>query len=209
MAELITTSSTEPPVQAAATQNRDRTAAVVVAAGITLAIASAFHAHVPVAAPLIVIATIPAVLIDMREHRLPNRLVASAALFGAALVAATAPLGGEPSIGGLLLGALLMSGPLLLMHLLSPASMGFGDVKLAVVLGAAVGLVNPLLALAALTIGCAGAAIFGVARRRRTIAFGPALALGAAGALLLAASPFDVLVPGAQPTDSTMIATQP
>ncbi len=45
--------------------------------------------------------------------------------------------------------ALAFAGPLLLLHLVSPAAMGFGDVKAGIVLGYALGLVHWHLALAA------------------------------------------------------------
>jgi leader peptidase (prepilin peptidase)/N-methyltransferase len=56
-----------------------------------------------------------------------------------------------------------MALPVLALHLLSPASMGFGDVKAAVVLGAAVGTVDARLAAVALCLAAAGGAAFGLA----------------------------------------------
>lgn len=70
---------------------------------------------------------------DVRERRLPNSLT----LPGAAVVVAVATLAGRggPAIaGGLGLAAIY-----LIVHLLAPAGMGGGDVKLAVGLGALTG----------------------------------------------------------------------
>ena len=58
-------------------------------------------------------------------------------------------------------------------HLVSPAGMGFGDVKAGAVIGAAVGLVDPQLAALALVLGLAGSAGWAAVRRRRTIPLGP------------------------------------
>ena len=38
-------------------------------------------------------------------------------------------IGSTPAIGGTLAGAIVVGGPILLLHLLSPAAMGFGDVR--------------------------------------------------------------------------------
>ena len=67
----------------------------------------------------------------------------------------------------------MLGGPLLLTHLVSPTGMGFGDVKAAAVLGAALGLIDPQVALLALVLGLASAAVWGLARRARSVAFGP------------------------------------
>jgi leader peptidase (prepilin peptidase)/N-methyltransferase len=77
-----------------------------------------------------------------------------------------------------------MALPVLALHLLSPASMGFGDVKAAVVLGAAVGTVDARLAAVALCLAAAGGAAFGLATRRRAIPFGPFLVVASLVVLL-------------------------
>ncbi len=137
---------------------------------------------------------IPAGLIDLLDRRLPNRMVAAAAISMVLAVAVSSTgLGSALQSGwfaGLAVGAGFMAGPLLALHLISPASMGFGDVKIGVVLGASVGVVDPQLSLVALLIASAGSAVFGLVARRRHIAFGPGLILGtvialAAGPLLI------------------------
>ena len=96
-------------------------------------------------------------------------------------------------LSGMLLGAAVMAGPILLLHLVSPASMGFGDVKASLVLGAAVGSVDWKLAVAGLTLAAGLAATIGIVGRMRTIPFGPFLVIGSA--LALAADAFTGAAP--------------
>ena len=87
-------------------------------------------------APVVVVAS----AIDVRWHRLPDRLTIPAAVGLALLVGAAALLAGDAGIvGGGLAGAALFAGFLLALHLVSPAGMGFGDVKLGLPLGVVVG----------------------------------------------------------------------
>jgi len=93
-------------------------------------------------------------------------------------------IGTTPTIGGTFVSALVVGGPILLVHLVSPASMGFGDVKAALVVGMAVGSLGWQLGLVALTLAAGTAAAVGIACRARTIAFGPFLVLGGCLALI-------------------------
>lgn len=145
---------------------------------------------VPIASALPVAVLVAPALVDLLDRRLPNRMVGTAALVGVTAGAITVVTGGDISSTGALLGVAVFAGPLLAMHLIAPASMGFGDVKVACVLGAAIGLVHPYHALVALCVGSLLGATAGLLRRRRTIAFGPALVAGAIVALAVAASPF-------------------
>jgi leader peptidase (prepilin peptidase) / N-methyltransferase len=123
---------------------------------------------------------IGAALVDVVEHRLPNALVALAAV--PVLVAVA--LAWTPDVtSGALAGAAVMGVPLLATHLVSPAGMGFGDVKAGAVVGASLGLVEPQLAALGLVTGLAGAAAWGVLLRRRRIPLGPGLVGGALAAL--------------------------
>lgn len=156
--------------------------------GFALIVAAALAAAVMVGdarlpAILTVGAMVPAALVDIREHRLPDRWVGFA---GAAFAATSwiAWLLGQPvDVGGATAGALTMAAPILALHLVSPGSMGFGDVKASLVLGAAVGSVDWQLALSALTLASGLGAAVGIAGRSRTIAFGPCLVLAASIAL--------------------------
>jgi leader peptidase (prepilin peptidase)/N-methyltransferase len=127
-----------------------------------------------------------AAMVDVVEHRLPDALVGAAVApvivaMGWAWVTDDAAVTTAAA-----LGAAVVGGPLLVTHLVSPAGMGFGDVKAGTVLGAALGLVSVQVAVLALVLGLAGAAASALALRRRSIALGPGLVAGAAVALIVA-----------------------
>ena len=93
-------------------------------------------------------------------------------------------------------GLLIYFFVLLVVHLISPAGMGFGDVKLAAVMGLYLGWLAPsytgsfALVLWAMLIGFVAGSVVGIAmlisRRRSTpIPFGPFLALGAMAVVLI------------------------
>jgi leader peptidase (prepilin peptidase)/N-methyltransferase len=118
---------------------------------------------------------------DLTHRIIPNRIVLPA--FAVIVVAQTLI---EPSPQWVL-GALAASGFLFLAVLAYPAGMGMGDVKLALVMGAALGKTVPV----ALMLGMFSAlvpAVFLLARhgskaRKMGIPFGPFLALGSVVAL--------------------------
>jgi leader peptidase (prepilin peptidase) / N-methyltransferase len=123
---------------------------------------------------------------DVRQRRLPNVLT----LPGAAviLVAAACTGRGVPALAG----SAALAGLYLLVHLVAPAAMGAGDVKLAIGLGGLAGCFGVevwfLAALGAplLTALCG---VVGTARGVRTVPHGPSMCLataGAAGGALLA-----------------------
>ena len=130
-------------------------------------------------------AMVPAAYVDVRERRLPDALVSCSAVVLAIATTAAWALGQPMPITSMALGAVTMGAPILALHLVSPASMGFGDVKAALVLGAAVGTADWRAALMALFVASAVGAASGVIRRRPTIAFGPHLVVGSAIALVL------------------------
>jgi leader peptidase (prepilin peptidase)/N-methyltransferase len=133
-------------------------------------------------------------VIDVRTHRLPDRLVLPAYPIGAVLLTASALLRGEPSrliavLGG---GAALFVFYLGL-RMLRPGAMGGGDVKLAGVVGGMLGYLgwDAVLggALAGFVFGGLFAAVLLVARRARAasaVAFGPWMLLGAWAAIVSA-----------------------
>lgn len=122
--------------------------------------------------------------VDIAERRIPNRIVLPAT--AAVLTARTAL---EPDrVFEWVLAAAAAAVFLFLPSLLHAGAVGFGDVKLALFLGAALGAsVAPALALAFLAAG-AGAlvllAVRGAAARNATIPFAPFLAFGALAVLL-------------------------
>jgi leader peptidase (prepilin peptidase)/N-methyltransferase len=128
-----------------------------------------------------------AAVADARSGRIPNLLVAAAGLPTMAVVIASGAAGsGAHAAAAALLGAVVFAGPVFVMHLISPAAMGFGDVKLATALGAALGLVEPRLGLFALCLAAAVTAAVGLVRRRPTLPFGPGLVLGATVVVMIA-----------------------
>jgi leader peptidase (prepilin peptidase)/N-methyltransferase len=103
------------------------------------------------------------------------------------------------TLRGALVGAGVLGGGLLVLHLLSPRMLGFGDVRLATVAGLVVGWLawtpqQPVLdpvedALDAALLGGFIGALVGIAllvmrRRNNPFPFGPSLALGAAVVIL-------------------------
>jgi leader peptidase (prepilin peptidase)/N-methyltransferase len=123
--------------------------------------------------------------VDIAERRLPNRIVLPSA---AAVLLAQTALQPDRVLEWALaaVGAALV---LLIPLLVHPAGLGMGDVKLALLLGAALGSA----VIAALFIGFLAAAAYalvllarhGLAARRQTIPLGPFLAFGGVAALLL------------------------
>ena len=151
-----------------------------------LAVAAAVGT-VPVAGAIGLAMLVPAAVIDIEERRLPDAWVAAGAVAVVVTVVVDSVVGRPNDAGvpaGVGLGALAMALPVLALHLVSPASMGFGDVKAAVVLGAAVGTADARLAAVALCLAAAGGATFGLATRRRTIPFGPFLVVASLLVLL-------------------------
>jgi leader peptidase (prepilin peptidase)/N-methyltransferase len=133
---------------------------------------------VPASAGLTIVAVFPAAWVDLRERRLPDVWVGAAAIVFLVVSTIEWFVGTTPTIGGSLVGAVVVGGPILLLHVVSPPSMGFGDVKAALVIGLAVGSLDWQFGLVALTLAAGSAATVGVLGRTRTIAFGPFLVFG-------------------------------
>jgi leader peptidase (prepilin peptidase)/N-methyltransferase len=124
-------------------------------------------------------------VIDFESHRLPNRIVLPSAAIVLAVQLASAPEHWKAWIGASL-GAFAC---FLVLALVYPAGLGMGDVKLALLLGAALGgAVLPALLVGTLAAGVAGLVVLarqGLGARRRALPFGPFLAFGAITILLL------------------------
>ena len=139
-------------------------------------------AEAPAASAISVALLVPAAMVDIVEQRLPNQIIATAAL---ALAIGLVLNSNNVLISNVILGVALLAGPLLILHLVSPGSMGFGDVKMALVLGAAVGAVHWQLALVTIALASGASATVALLRRVTEIAFGPGL-VGAAAFSLFA-----------------------
>jgi leader peptidase (prepilin peptidase)/N-methyltransferase len=122
-------------------------------------------------------------VVDLEQRRVPNRIVLPATAAVLAVQIALNP-GGTPGLIAISMAAGLF---FCLPMLVSPGGMGMGDVKLAVLLGAALGqAVVIAIGVAVLTSFLVALALLardGTAARKSAIAFAPFLALGAAVAI--------------------------
>jgi leader peptidase (prepilin peptidase) / N-methyltransferase len=138
-------------------------------------------------------------VIDIACFRLPDRIVLPS-LAASVLIVVIESLreGHSTRIWYALTGAGIYFGLLLVFHLISPRGMGFGDVKLAAVMGLYLGWLGAgyatafVLVLWALLVGAVLGSIVGIslltiqgASRRTPIPFGPYLALGTMVVVLL------------------------
>lgn len=161
------------------------------AAGVTAAIAllATLRVGIPIGAGLAIALLTAAALVDVHERRLPDAIVLfSAIVFVVSLIAEQMHGSLDVSWTHVAIGMIALAGPILVLHLVAPASMGFGDVKTAAVLGAALGTADWKLSLVALALGAGATATVALLIRAATIPFGPGLV--AAAALALAAQPF-------------------
>ena len=147
-------------------------------------------------APLLVLAAalVAVSVIDLQLLRIPDRVTFPALAISLPVLAAVSAADDYfGAVGGALLGAFAYFVLLLVPHLVYPRGMGFGDVKLALLMGLHLGWVGwtdqdpvagPIqLVLYGLMLGCTLGVVFGlvhsaVTRRRGEFPFGPALALG-------------------------------
>ncbi|MER3411417.1 MAG: hypothetical protein C4305_03265 [Thermoleophilia bacterium] len=134
-----------------------------------------------VAASLFCLALVLVTLTDLEYRLIPNRVVLPAAILVLVLMTAA-----EPRLEWLL-AALAASGALLVLALVYPAGMGMGDVKLALLMGTALGRGVALALLVAVLAAALPSLVIlarrGWAGRKVGIPFGPFLALGALVAL--------------------------
>ncbi|MGW0120142.1 prepilin peptidase [Streptomyces sp. NPDC003327] len=133
--------------------------------------------------------------VDARVHRLPDGLTLPLAGAVPLLLGGVAPLpGAAGSWPHALLGAAALGGGYLLLFLINPGGIGFGDVKLAVPLGAALGWYGWGVLFAGALAGFLLGAVYGFglvllrrAGRSSAIPFGPFMLVGALLGLLLGA----------------------
>jgi leader peptidase (prepilin peptidase)/N-methyltransferase len=180
------------PLESSAEPNRARQLGVRLGAPALLVLAAVRWGASPVLIPFLVLYAGLLVLsvIDIEHHRLPNRVLFPTLWVSLALIVGISVVEGFPSaIIGALAGAGFYFTLLLIPHLIYPPGMGFGDVKLALLLGLFLGWIHqtPLRAVAlvlwALIIASALGTLMGLAmtivrRRRGEFPFGPALAVG-------------------------------
>lgn len=126
-------------------------------------------------------------VIDFDLHIIPNRIVYPTIFVSVPLLAVAAAADGDwTNFRHALLGAALAWLALLVVHLISPAGMGFGDVRLAFVLGLFLGWLSLRHVLTGIFLGFLLGAVIGVGlvalrirSRKDAVPFGPFLAGGA------------------------------
>jgi leader peptidase (prepilin peptidase)/N-methyltransferase len=158
------------------------TAALFAGAGLGLGWTWALPPYLVFFAALVAIS-----VIDLRHYLIPNRVVYPALAVSIPLLVLASAAGHQwDRLFDALLGAAAAWALLLLVHVASPRGMGFGDVRLAFVLGLFLGWLGLDRVALGLFLGFLLGAVAGVALillRRRTrkdsIPFGPFLALGA------------------------------
>jgi len=132
--------------------------------------------------------------VDAAVHRLPDRLTLAAYLGTAAPLTVSALADGRlDDLLGAGLGGLALAGFYLVLFLVNPAGMGFGDVKFAASLGAALGWLGWDTLVTGAFLGLLAGGLYGGALlasrragRKSEIPFGPFMAVGALAAVLTA-----------------------
>jgi leader peptidase (prepilin peptidase)/N-methyltransferase len=134
--------------------------------------------------------------IDIEHYRLPDLIVLPSLVASIPIIAVISLVeSSSEQIQYALAGGAIYFGFLFVAHLISPRGMGFGDVKLAAVMGLYVGWLGTTftealaLVLWAMLVGFASGSVFGFVvllrrRRNRPFPFGPFLALGTVVAVL-------------------------
>jgi len=133
-------------------------------------------------------------VIDFEQLRVPNRLVATAAVAMYPLLAlASASSVSGTSLGRAIAGSFALLLLYLALHLIAPSSLGMGDVKLAFVIGGHLAFLGwdsvydgTLAAFASMAVVGLALILFGRANRRTGLPFAPFMIFGALVAIGLA-----------------------
>lgn len=186
-------------------QRRPRWLAVELVTVAVFAVLGATFGDTEAVLPLLVLggALVAVSAVDIEHYRIPDRITFPALGMAAALlVVVSFTLDVTGALGSAAIGAATYFGILLLAHLVNPRGMGFGDVKLALLMGLFLGwwgyvtgppVAEPIrLVLNALILGCLLGVVFGLAHRfvtrdRDGFPFGPSLAVACLAVLVLAA----------------------
>lgn len=162
-------------------------------AAVFAVLAARFGADAALPAYLVLGAGLVAIsAIDLRHFIVPNHVLYPTLFAMAGLLVVAAAVDGTWSdLGRAALGGLAGFAAMLVVHLVNPAGLGFGDVRLAGLLGAALGWLSLGRVLLGLFLGFLAAAVVGVALMaagRRTgkdsLPFGPFLVTGALVAIV-------------------------
>ncbi|MEY2565579.1 MAG: leader peptidase (prepilin peptidase) / N-methyltransferase [Actinomycetota bacterium] len=163
------------------------TAAVFAATGIRFSDSWALPAYLLFFAALIAIS-----FIDLEHYIVPNRIVYPTLFASIPLLVAAALADGQPDrIWHAAVGSLAAWGALLVVHLIQPRGMGFGDVRLSALLGMYLGWIDLELVLLGMLLGFLLGAVVGIGLvvtkvrgRKDAVPFAPFLAAGATIAIL-------------------------
>lgn len=142
--------------------------------------------------------------IDLDTKTLPRRIIYLGGAVGVPLLVIAALVADEPrKIGTAAAGAVCAFAFFLLLHLIAPGSMGFGDVRLSALLGWYLGWLSMLHVPVGLFLGFVFGAVVGVALmvggkagRKTAVPFGPFMAAGAIVAILWGEGLIDLWLPG-------------
>ena len=147
-------------------------AGVAGAIGIALAAARQVPVASAVAIGAVGVLAAGAAVVDVHEHRSPNRLVWSALI----VVAVAAGFAGWRTVADVLVGLVIGSVPLFVVRY--DKGLGLGDVKFAAALGAAGGLVHPGVGLVAVWAAALASGVFALRTDRLRLALAPWLWAG-------------------------------
>lgn len=142
---------------------------------------------------------IVAASVDIRLMLIPRRVAWVGFGVGLALILAVTPSIGRTALWHALIGAVVYFVFLFITHMISPGGMGFGDVRLSLLLGLYLGWISLILPAVGLFFACILGVVLGLAVRmasdgERHFPFGPGLAAGTMMAIWFSSPIVDHLV---------------
>ena len=162
-----------------ATRPRRRRQAVL-AALVTIGVAAFATTAVPTASAIAIgvvgLLAGAIAIVDLHEHRIPNRLLVIALVAVAIGAAVGSVMTSGRVIGEVLVGLLVAAFPLFAVRY--GHGLAIGDVKMAGVLGAAGGLIHPVVGLLTVFVAALASGVFALVRNRNRLALGPWLWAG-------------------------------
>jgi leader peptidase (prepilin peptidase) / N-methyltransferase len=164
-------STTAPRVNGAARACRRDNWCVAAGAVVALSFAAVGY---PAVASIAALACVTPMIIatDVRERRIPTRLIHASAIILAIAVSLTVADGQPNRAVHATIGLLAIGGAFLGVHLVSPGGMGFGDVRLAALTGTAVAYgANVSLAVAGAVVAATASGASCLLRRQRSSPF--------------------------------------
>jgi leader peptidase (prepilin peptidase)/N-methyltransferase len=182
-----------------------RVAAAVVTGALVAAAADHFGAE-PALAPYAVLFTglVALSVVDLRVGLIPRTLLYPlSALVAVALLAASIATGRMHAVGDAAIGSAISFGVFFAIWWIYPRGIGFGDVRLAGLIGLGLGWLGLLHVYVGFLVGLVAGAVFGVALmaargvgRKTRMPFAPALAVGAVVAVLWGSQIINAWLPG-------------